>query len=411
MKKYFLILCIFFGTYVLYFAMATHGTFRPIWALDYYNQLATSITHGRFDIVDPASTYDLSHYQGKWYLPWGILPALLLIPVQSIMHRYVPTIYLSLLSASMNVVLIWFLLRRLEREFFPSFTLGNRIVVMLFLAFGTTHFYVGTLGSVWHVNQMVSSAISTLSIYIILKKHRSPMDYLAAVILSGIQLLGRPTNVLFVLIPLTLYIFDTYHALKSGRLNNSIRESLVIFGIPLGLAMILFFSYNYVRFQNPFEYGYSFIVEAPYLSAIREKNGVFSLANASINAWHMLFEIPQLFLFPRIHLAFNLIGNSIFFLSPPLLFAFLASPFTGKKKLTFDPYKTSLWVTTVGIVIPILLCYSSGWMQFGYRYSLDFLLPMILLGVFGLKGRINKLYVTGVAFSIWMYSLGIVSLW
>lgn len=403
MKKYFLMLCIFFSTYVLYFTMATHGMLRPIWALDYYNQLATSITHGRFDIVDPVSTYDLSHYQGKWYLPWGILPALLLVPVQSIMHRYIPTIYLSLLSASVNVVLVWFLLKRLQREFFPLFTLRNRIVVLLFFSFGTTHFYVGTLGSVWHVSQMVSSAISTLSIYIILKKRRTTMDYFAAVTLSGVQLLGRPTNVLTVLIPLTLYIFDKYHALRSVR--------ILLFGIPLGLAMILFFTYNYVRFRNPFEYGYSFIAEAPYLAAIRTENGVFSLANASINAWHMLFEIPRFTLYPRINLAFNLIGNSIFFLSPPLLFAFLASPFTRGKKLTPDPYKTSLWVTTVGMAIPILFYYSSGWMQFGYRYSLDFLLPMVLLGVIGLEGRINKLYVTGVAFSIWMYYMGIVSLW
>lgn len=412
MKKYLIILCIFFGTYFLYFAMATHGTFRPIWALDYYNQLAASIIHGRFDIINPANTYDLSYYQGKWYLPWGILPALLLIPIQGVLHRFIPTIYLSLFSASLNVVIIWFLLERLHREFFPSLTLRNRIVVIIFFAFGTAHFYVGTLGSVWHVNQMVSSAINTLSIYIILKKHRSTTDYLAAVTLSGIQLFGRSTNVLMVLLPFTLFLFDHYRALISvRRIMSIIRESLVIFGIPLFLTTLLFFTYNYVRFQNPFEYGYSFIAEAPYLAAIRMKNGVFSLANAVVNARYMLFEIPRLTLYPRISLAFNLIGNSIFFLSPPLLYAFLASPFVKSKKLTLEPYSTSLWVTTVGIVIPILFYYGSGWMQFGYRYSLDFLLPMVLLGLFGLRGRINKLYTVGVTFSIWMYYLGIVTLW
>ena len=95
MRQFVKLLLIFLVVFFVYFAVATQFTFQPKWAIDYFNPLTQSLLNFRLDIKDPAMTYDLVNYQGKWYVPWGILTSLFLIPLQLIKGRFVPILYLS----------------------------------------------------------------------------------------------------------------------------------------------------------------------------------------------------------------------------------------------------------------------------------------------------------------------------
>ena len=117
----------------------------------------------------------------------------------------------------------------------------------------------------------------------------------------------------------------------------------------------------------------------------------------------MLFELPSFAWENGLKLHFNLKGNSILFLTPPLLAIFLTKPW---KNIEI----ASLWAAAIITMIPSLLIYSTGWMQFGYRYSLDITAILVVLSVFGVKGRLNWLYALGVLFSIIIYQMGINSL-
>lgn len=110
MKKYLHLLIIFISVFLIYLFVNSNGSFKPKWAIDYFNPLASSLIEGHIDLIDPPMTYDLVHFQGKWYAPWGVLPALLLIPLQIAKGRFVPAFYLSLFFASSNVVLVYLLL-------------------------------------------------------------------------------------------------------------------------------------------------------------------------------------------------------------------------------------------------------------------------------------------------------------
>ena len=70
----------------------------------------------------------------------------------------------------------------------------------------------------------------------------------------------------------------------------------------------------------------------------------------------------------------------------------------------------ALWIAAVVTIVPSLLLYSTGWMQFGYRYTLDITAVLVILSVFGMKGRLNWLYVLGIFFSIVVYQMGITAL-
>ncbi|MFZ5844981.1 MAG: hypothetical protein ACOY0S_00750, partial [Patescibacteria group bacterium] len=336
LKSSFILLIVFF----IYFGVSSQFTFKPKWFLDYLNPMAASLRQFHLDLVNPPITYDLAYFQGKWYAPWGLLPALLLIPAQIVLGRYVPAIYLSLFLASLNVLIMYYLLLRLRKEFFPQLSqLGIWLVLVMF-AFGTAHFYVGTLGGVWHVEQMVSTFLGVLGFAVIFRQKRQIRHYVIATILFGLALLARATVSLMVVLPFSLYFWE--HILQQqavGARIRSIKRALVIFGVPLMILMSLFFWYNYLRFNDPFEYGFNYIQEAPYLEQLRQSSGIRSLANVPRNLWYMVGEIPSLSWEKHPILRFNLNGNSIFFLTPPLLAIFLALPITKiKGKWQWHPY-------------------------------------------------------------------------
>lgn len=408
MKRFLPIVIIFFTVFFVYFAVATNYTFKPKWALDYFNPLAKSILQFRLDIQNPGSTYDLSYYSGKWYVPWGILTSVLLIPLQLIRGHYVPLLYLSLFFSSLNVVFVYLILLRIKRDFLPKLSYVAMFGFLILFSFGTIHFYVGTIGSSWHVNQMVTAFLATLGIYVIFKKERSTKNYILSSVIFSLALLGRFTITFLLTLPIFLYIWENLVTKKniSGKVNF-FKNIFVIFCLPFVFFISLAFSYNYIRFNNPLEFGYSYINEAPSLAQIRRENGLSSFKNLVNNSWYMLFEIPGISFSDKFHFNFNLQGNSILFLTPPFLAVFLANPFRIKKKLIIDPYVFSLWLSAILTIIPSLLHYSTGWMQFGYRYSLDIVVLLLLLSVFGIKGKINILYSLGIVFSIVMYIMGI----
>lgn len=411
MKRFLPLIIIFSVVFIVYFIVGTNYTLRPKWALDYFNELAQSILHLRLDISNLGATYDLSYYQGKWYGPWGIIPALILIPIQLIRGQFIPTFYLSILFSSLNTVLMYLLLLRIKKEFLPKLSTLGIYVCLAFFAFGTTQFYVGTLGSVWHVDQIVTSFLGTLGVFFIFRKKRKFTHYFISLICFGLAVLGRPTIVLLVILPIILYIFDlqrkkiftTFHRMRSVF----IKETLFL-SFPLIFFVIIFFFYNYVRFGNIFEYGFNYIHESPYLMQLREKNGPFSVKNIPGNMRYMLFEVPSINFKNNNLFNFNLNGNSILFLSPPLLAIFLASPVKKKKgKFFLDSYIFPLWTTAIVTLIPSWMHYASGWMQLGYRYSLDVNILLVILSVFGINGNVGLFYKLGTIFAIMIYVLGI----
>jgi len=408
------LLGIFFFVFIVYFGVGTQFSFRPKWAIDYFNPMAQSLTQFRLDIQNPGQTQDLIEFKGKWYTPWGILPAILLIPLQFLKGRFIPTFYLSLLFSSLTTMVVFLLLKRLQKELFNNLSTLSIYAILALFAFGTTQFYVGTLGSVWHVNQIVSSFFGTLGIFAIFKKNRSSVDYFVSFLCFGIGFLGRPTIIFLISLPLSLFVFDLLQKKKLflAQKQKYIKQVIIIFILPLIFFCSVFFVYNYVRFGNLFQTGYDYIQESSNLQKIREKNGLSSLKNIPQNAWYLFFELPTLQLAKNnIFFNFNLYGNSIFFLTPPFLTIFLA-PFIKRKKgrIQLNPFIASLWIAVFATIIPILMHYSSGWMQFGYRYSLDITVLLLLLSVFGIRGKLNAFYILGIMFAITMYMLGIRSL-
>jgi hypothetical protein len=67
------------------------------------------------------------------------------------------------------------------------------------------------------------------------------------------------------------------------------------------------------------------------------------------------------------------------------------------------PIHRALWITVACVAIPSLVYMNSGWVQFGYRFSLDYLLFLFVLVAIGGRplGRVAKVLIAiGIAINL-----------
>jgi hypothetical protein len=93
----------------------------------------------------------------------------------------------------------------------------------------------------------------------------------------------------------------------------------------------------------------------------------------------------------------NLDGMSLLLTTPAILYAF------NIRKITI--LHLAAGVSVGLIMIPLLTYYNTGWEQFGYRFSLDFMTPLLVLIALGAGGkvdwRLRLLILAGVLFNAW----------
>lgn len=390
--KRFRLLIIFLLAAAVYYLLATKGTGKFFHDLDYFSPLAKSFLMGRLDIPGSIENHDLSLFNGKWYPYWGPLPALLLIPFQLVMGRYIPVDYLAIVFGSLGVVLMYLIIQRLSQEYFTS-RISTRLILLLtaFFAFGTSQIYVSTRSGVWFVSQVVSMVPTFLAFYILIKKKLLVKDYFGAAFFIATNLISRFSLVMLAVL-LFLRLFDDWKFKKDSP--TLLKKKLVASTVSLLVFAVIFAWYNMVRFGTPWDTGYLYhnngLDPAKYLPF-----GLMSWQYIPRNLWLIFLELPKLTLEKmRPVLDFNMEGISIFAVSPVYLAALLTF---GKNLFRFSEFRNRLivylWTTLVFLLFPLLLLFSPGLVQFGIRYSLDFSMILIALVIFGLEGKGNPLVV------------------
>jgi hypothetical protein len=110
----------------------------------------------------------------------------------------------------------------------------------------------------------------------------------------------------------------------------------------------------------------------------------------------------QFVAYPLPYTAQTFMGGGLFWLSPTF-----AAAIWG---ITRGRPRWSTWTlaATIGLVAtPILLLMGTGWMQFGPRYSLDYMAPLLLLTARGLRHWPSKWVALSIGLSIAQYAIGI----
>ena len=155
------------------------------------------------------------------------------------------------------------------------------------------------------------------------------------------------------------------HEIVGGYVRSVARSARLRAWIWLGLgvlpAIVGFLAYNALRFGSPWESGYGLATLPGFLEAQRLQ-GLFSPAHVPMNLDYFLIHLPTVIpTFPFFRP--DGLGLSVFITSPGLLFATQAD--------WRRPRSRWLAGAVIAVLVPTLLYYGGGWLQFGYRYFLD----------------------------------------
>jgi hypothetical protein len=213
---------------------------------------------------------------------------------------------------------------------------------------------VTTRGGVWHTGHLIATFLTLCALLEMLGKRRAWLVGL----LDGAAFLTRAP----LAFALPVYAVLVWSPRRSALDRHpSAFRSWVALGLGVLPAVVFFFWYNLDRFGSPLESGYALATLPDWLAAIRAQ-GLFSVDHLGMNIDYLFLHLPRAIPDPPYFQPDGL-GMSIFLTSPALLLAVLA------------PWRTGLarWlaVAAVLVLIPTLLYYGGGWLQYGCRYALD----------------------------------------
>lgn len=358
-KQYAIPLLILGLTFAAYFVSNS----TPLEWYNHYVYQAQAFLHGRADLQGfPSYFQDLSYYNGKYYMPSPPMPAILLLPSVAIWGTGVDEVRISMLMGAANVALTWILLGRLNVKSW------KRLLLTILFGFGTVHWAVATTGTTWFFAEIVAVFFVLLCLIEYFGRKRAVLMGF----LLGLATLSRlPVAVGSIFFLAMLY--------KDGGIRRPLK---FIAGLAVPLAFYGYF--NYVRFGNPLQTGYSMHSYAAYFAADIKKYGMVSLHYIPTQLYTILISPPQYIShFP--FLKPNPNGMGILLTTPAILYVV-------KAKFSESINRWAL-LATVGIMLPTLVWFSTGWVQFGYRYSLDFMPFVLILIASGMRRTTNKMMI------------------
>lgn len=161
--------------------------------------------------------------------------------------------------------------------------------------------------------------------------------------------------------------------------------------------------YNYARFGDPMETGFGLALLYSEVLESARSHGLFSVAHVPKNLFMMLLAGPRpvggedaaILAFP--FLSPSPWGMGLFFTSPALVYLFRAR--------LRDRLVQASWLAIGLVLIPILTYYGIGYVQFGYRYALDFMPFVMLIVALGFPEPVTRrargLITASVIINIW----------
>lgn len=333
-----------------------------------FSELANSFLHYKLYFLD-SSTFsknvlDTVLFNNHFYWPLGPLPAIFLMPFVKIGNFFNFYFYQGYLNFFLVLLLGYLIFKLACRLHFSALEAAYWSIAFIF---SSMFLGVAMLSASWYFAQ----TIVVVLLFLALLEYFGKKRYFLIGALFGLILLTRVTAFFGIL-------FFTWAILTEPKItwNLKIQNIFKLAAMPL-LCLILLFSYNYARFNNPLDQGYrGQILTGDFM---RDKNnyGLFNIKYLPRGIYYSLINTPQPVFNSESHLLnFPYIktdgwGLSIFLTSPYLLYLFFLK-IKNKKAII-------LFIVSMMIWLLIATSYFTGYIQFGFRYALDFM-PLLFTG-------------------------------
>jgi len=364
--------------------------------------LADAFLHGQLHLRHvPDPPYDLTAFDGRWYVSFPPLPAALMAPVVAIRGLAVSDIAVSVAIGACAVALFYALLIRLESR--PN----TRRWLTLLLGMGTPLWYCAALGSVWFSAHVV--AVMCLCLYLLEVIGQNRPWWVGFWL--GMGFLARAPVLLAFPLSLAMGLDATLEsgwraAWRSNRKNWKANARFVcLLGLGLAPALLGQALYNQLRFGAPWEFGYRWMNSPDALLTRQEQWGQFSLHFWPENVYTMLVR-PPIVSGPPLSLTPDPWGMGLLFTTPVLVLMLTTLP----AQMRHRRLAIGLWLSILLVQLPSSLYFNTGSFQFGYRFALDWLPMGLLLIALGIREGERRLPAWGKALilvSIGMHLWGV----
>ena len=162
--------------------------------------------------------------------------------------------------------------------------------------------------------------------------------------------------------------------------------------IPIGVAVFGLLLYNHARFEDFLDFGYVTINGDPVIVQNAQMHGLFSTYYIPYNLRVMLLYVPEIVSSGRWPVLPSGAGMSIFLTTPALIYLF--HRYEGRWWIL------GAWATVFFNFALLVLYHNTGKDQFGYRYILDAIVPLVTLLAFSLGKKIPWHFILLVILSI-----------
>ncbi|MCY1031074.1 hypothetical protein OV207_06370 [Corallococcus sp. BB11-1] len=326
----------------------------------------------------------------RWFVSFPSFPAVVMLPFVALHGYQFNDTSFGVFVGALAVALFYSLLRFLAQEGETARTRDDNVVLSLVLAFGTLFFYCAIRGEVWFGAQVMGVALTCLYVRNAVGARR---PLLAGLFFSMAVLTRTPlvfAGLFFVLEALCPGP-DRLAQLKAlpTTWRPALRK-LVFFGLGAAPLALLAAAYNVYRFGKPGEFGHSYLFNNRVNVDI-DRFGLFNLEYLSRNLQAAFLKLPQVSLSPP-RLSYDPHGLTLL-LTLPLL-VFLLVPRT-RPRLHWP-----LWLTVAVCALPGLFYQNTGYMQFGFRFSLDYTPYLLLLFAVGGWSLRNRAVVAALALGV-----------
>lgn len=371
-NKIFSAILLAFFTTVL-FSQLPHNS---IFHLQYY-LLSESLTKGKLDVTEQIKKiylsrglekriFDYALYQDQYFVYLGIFPAIFGI----IFLPLGPSYYLTLTN------LVFFILTALFLYQFTKHFLKNAEALLIALLLFIVSPLLTTIAfrGPWYTTGLISFCFGLIYLWFLVIKKKS-----WGVFLFLPLFLTRPTTLFYLIIPY-------YQIIKFGL--KKAKRLAIYTAITTLLSFAIFGSYNYLRFDDPFEAGYKYALwtqEAFTKYTKVEKN--YQVNYFTSNLIYTFINPPRVhinkalrFTFPYFEL--SRFGVGLLYASPWLLPYFFLKK-NKKNDLTF------LAAASLNLMA-ILYFGSAGSFQISSRYACDYLPLIFFVNLHWLSQEKNK---------------------
>lgn len=355
MKKSAVICFYILGIFLLFY----YNFYSPTQQEQFIN-LAYSFLQGK--LYFHSVTFDAAYYNGRYFWPLGPFPGVLLTPFVYLLGDQMRQGFLLFFLNILNIFLLFRIARKLTNNLTNSLTISFAVI------FSTAYLGIALVPWSWYFAQTVGFSLILLALeaYFFNRSWLLIGFFLALAFATRIPLIFAA--IFFIL---NIAFADLS---KKVKLRN-----LILFLTPIFLSIILIGIYNFSRFDDALETGYSWqLLEGPV--AENRSLGLWSFVHIPANLYTIFLKLPGS------NLAIDGSGLSLLFTSTIFIW------------ILFSDWKKSIvkfsTITSLVTMFAHSGSFTNGSWQYGFRYAIDYYPFLFVILAYAFKKEVSYVFLT-----------------